>query len=562
MKLIPKRNERSELVHFRMSAGKAWFHTPRLCRGTGSRLSDSGSRALPRGMIPFILLALIFIPALSAGADEADLVRFRNLLERSSFPENDETRRLLSDTVTAPAYPAVETLFKINRQLSDGRLVQFEVRKAVRDWYLIFRNQRGNEPRETYPLWGRGTWIIKKDLLTGSYIQAKIFLQDDENSFVRIFPMKDNRSRLDVHLYGRQLDDDVIIPVSFEELMLTPFARIAALTEHSVDWDMIFPDPDSYGYRNVEQLVNALAYYEESIEEVGDAAVNGAGLNVFIESGDLVLIGEATSGGGILEKGQTGLNCSGYVKWVADGLYSAWSGTPGSRHLDIDVLRQTTSRSNRNPWNESRSASGDDAREDMEALLRDPQFGLDWNRNLAWIVEETRLGRNLSADEKDALDTGKLIGIPYRRDLGYNLDDLASALYQLAAASPGAVYLAAVNSRFLPEPTESDPDPIPLHQYWHVSILAPWFDSGKNGTERGQFRVAVLDVGDVSESLLRDPRLIGEPRFPANIMSNATRYARLGRDDSGNALIPEVMFHLIRMDVPSDVQPSPLPEAR
>ncbi|MCD6342270.1 MAG: family 20 glycosylhydrolase, partial [Spirochaetaceae bacterium] len=51
---IPKRNERSELVHSRMSEGKAWFHTPRLCRGTGSRLSDSGSRALPWGMIPFI----------------------------------------------------------------------------------------------------------------------------------------------------------------------------------------------------------------------------------------------------------------------------------------------------------------------------------------------------------------------------------------------------------------------------------------------------------------------------------------------------------------------------
>ncbi len=506
-----------------------------------------------------VILMLFFISTLSTGADEANLVRFRNLLERSSFPENDETRRLLSDAITAQAYPAVETPFKINRQLSDGRLVQFEVRKTVQDWYLIFRNQRGNEPWETYPLWGRGTWIIKKDLLTGSYIQAKIFLQDDENSFIRIFPTRDNRSRLDVHLYGRQLDDDVIIPVSFEELMLTPFARITALTEHSVDWDVIFPNPDSYGYRKVEQLVNALTYYEESIVEVTDAAVNGAGLNVFIESGDSVLIGEATSDGGTLEKGQTGLNCSGYVKWVADGLYSAWAGTPGSRHLDIDVLLKSTFRSNRNPWSESRSASGEDARKDMEALLRDPRFGLDWNRNLARIVEETRLGRNLTAEEMSALDTGKLIGIPFRRDMGYNLDDLASALYQLASARPGAVYLAAVNSRFLPEPTESDPDPIPLHQYWHVSILAPWFD---NGVERGRFRVAVLDVGDVSESLLQDPLRVDKPRFPANIMSNATRYARLGRDDSGNELTPEVMVHLIRVDVPSDFEPSPLPEAR
>ena len=48
--MIPKRIERNTLGYFRVSAGKAWFHTPRLCRGTGSRLSDSGSRALPWGM--------------------------------------------------------------------------------------------------------------------------------------------------------------------------------------------------------------------------------------------------------------------------------------------------------------------------------------------------------------------------------------------------------------------------------------------------------------------------------------------------------------------------------
>jgi|GEM_PF-754521 len=71
-RFIPKRNERSELVHSRMSAGKAWFHTPRLCRGTEqrvrianlrtrSRLSDSGSRALPWGMIPFINILFLLL---------------------------------------------------------------------------------------------------------------------------------------------------------------------------------------------------------------------------------------------------------------------------------------------------------------------------------------------------------------------------------------------------------------------------------------------------------------------------------------------------------------------
>ncbi len=137
--------------------------------------------------------------------------------------------------------------------------------------------------------------------------------------------MKDDRSRLDVHLYGRQLGDDVIIPVSFEELLLSPFARIASLTEHSVNWEMIFPNPDFHGYRNVENLVEALEPYDDFIIEIDDAAVNGAGLNVFIETGDIVPMGTPGSSGGTLEEGLTGLNCSGYVKWIAGG-GSIWPG--------------------------------------------------------------------------------------------------------------------------------------------------------------------------------------------------------------------------------------------
>jgi len=247
---------------------------------------------------------------------------------------------------------------------------------------------------------------------------------------------------------------------------------------------------------------------------------------------------------------------------VVDGIHAAWSGHPGSGHLDLDPLREPTGRSNRNPWNESRSATDVDARQELESLLRDPHFGLDWNRNLARIAESARLGRPLSVVETSALDTGELLGIPYRRDMGYDLDDLDTALYQLAAARPGAVYLAAVNSRFRPEPSDDDPNPLPLHQYWHVSILAPWFDDGANGGERGRFRVVVLDVGDVSESLLRRPGFSGEPRFPAAIRANAQRYAGLGRDDQGNALVPEVSIHLSRLDVPRDFEPVPLPDAR
>ena len=91
--------------------------------------TDSGAFARLAAAAAILLLALG--RAGIAGADEAELTEFRTLLETSGFPENDETRRLMSDSILAPAYPAVESPFRINRQLSDGRLVQFELRKAT-----------------------------------------------------------------------------------------------------------------------------------------------------------------------------------------------------------------------------------------------------------------------------------------------------------------------------------------------------------------------------------------------------------------------------------------------
>jgi len=511
------------------------------------------------GLFSILTVFILNTPILSA--DETRMVSSRKLLDNAAFPENDETRRLLFDTFALSSHEDTEAPFMLNKQVSDGRLVQFELRNALTNLYYIFRNQRGNVPHESYPLWGRGTWIIKKDILSGSLLQAKVFLQDDELSFIRLFPRGNNRSSLDVHLYGRQLSDDVIIPLPFEELILAPVARIVSLTERTVNWEMIFPNPDSRGYRYVENMVNQLSRYQSAITELADGAINGAGLNVLIETGKLIGVGEPTGNGGTLESGKTGLNCSGYVKWVVDGLYSAWSGHSGARYLNIDELRQPSFRGNRNPWSDSRSAASDETRKKLELLLRDPYFGLDWNRNLARIVEEARLGRTLSDEEIALLDTGELAGVSYSRDRGYNLDDIQSVLFQLASLRPGAIYLAAFNSRFVPEPTALDPNPIPLHQYWHVSILAPWFSDGAMGDERGRFHATVLDVGDVAETLLSDSQTGAKSRFIETMKANATRYARLGRDKQGLTLVPEVMVHLTRIDVAPDFVPSPLAEA-
>ncbi len=483
-------------------------------------------------------------------ADEGRLTTVREMLDVSAFPENQESRRLFSDLIHATAFPDTEPPFRMFRQRTDDRLVQFELRKGMREWYLIFRSQRGKEPWERYPLWGRGTWIIKKDLFSGKFIQAKVFLQDGEESFIRIFPHGNHRSRLDIHLFGRQLGDDVVLPAPFEKLILKSFAYIVSLTEQSFDWSLIFPDPLQIGYRKIETFVRKMQPFGERIIEIDDAGIDGGGRNVFIES-------ERELPSGLVPSGSAGLNCSGYVKWIADGVHSAWKGTPGRSYLDMKPLIEPTERLTWNDWSESRFAVNPEIRSQSDSM-RDPYFGLDWNRNLAYLVESARIRRNLTAEEKRALDSGKLYGIPYTQDAGYRLEDLSSALYQLAILYPGTIYLAAVNSRFVSE--ESDSPPLPLHQYWHVLALAPWFDDGEGG-EIGSLRVAVLDTGDVSETLLRKPGMRYEPSFLSKITALAAKYAKLGKDEEENPLVPEVMVHLVRMELPENFQPPPLPSA-
>lgn len=501
--------------------------------------------------IGLLLVVLYGGISLSVLADEVTLVPFRKMLTESGYLENGETRRQFYHLIVASTYPSEEQPFHLYRQRSDGRLVQFELRKGIREWYLIFRNQRGFEPYETFPLWGRGTWILKKNLFTGDLIQAKIFLQDNQDSFIRLFPHGKERSRLDVHLYGKKLNDDVIIPLPFSELMRVSLAKIVEMTEQTIRWKSIIPNPHSREYRKVESFVKKLDFYSEQIIEIDDAAIDGGGLNVFIET-------QKAIPSDMVSPNSVGMNCSGYIKWVADSIFSSWGSSTGRQYSEIDSLRQPTERTNNNAWNDFHSVLEQDARNNLDRLVRDPYFGLDWTRNLAWLLESARMKMELSKEQKQELSTGNIKGIPYQKNMGYPLEDLVPVLYQLAIKYPGAVYFAAINSRFRPEASVGEPEPLSLHQYWHVLILAPWFESGIQNDRMGHFRIGVLDTGGVELTLLSPAD--SEKKFPflQKYWKKATEYAKLGKGEDGEPIVPEVMVHLVRVMIPPEFQPLPL----
>ncbi len=373
------------------------------------------------------------------------------MLEKASYFENYEVRQKLSDTIFAPFLTVLNTPKKIYKQSGTEVPVKFEVRKTAEHFYMLFLN----EYNYSFPVWGRGSYIIKRDILSGNFIQVKIFLQNDEGSYLRLFPVG-NRTRMDVYLFGSRIYESILIPVDFKRILVSPFSILLNLTEDSIDWNSLFTDVSWPEWDMIENMVNDIRPHLENISEVDDGAQNRFGDFVFIESEtrqhDLI-----------------GLNCSGFTKWIGDGIYSAYPGAVDlyGPYMDLESLKieHRDENENDNPWNNN-------------YLDRDPYFGLDWIRNIASQLYEKRTG--IQSELRD-FDVNETPYFNYVEDIGYSIDDLSAVLYLQAVRNPGSFYLGAIN-------TEYGTAPI-LRQYRHVAAFFPWF------SDDGDFHISVMDTG-------------------------------------------------------------------
>lgn len=174
------------------------------------------------------------------------------------------------------------------------------------------------------------------------------------------------------------------------------------------------------------------------------------------ENGNLVLIESL-----VLQDQQPGFNCSGFAKWIVDGLSMGLYGT----YLPIEPLKMKHLDLRGHRWS--------DPLEDA----RDPYFGLDWTRNLATTMLSAREGgRSVHPEEADVRSVPF---VRYVEDIGYPVNRLAQIMYLLAVREPGNIYIASLNREF-----GSDP---PLNQHVHVAVLFPYFDS------KGRFFVDVME---------------------------------------------------------------------
>jgi len=313
-------------------------------------------------------------------------------------------------------------------------------------------------------LYGQGAWIIKRSLSDGSFVQAKVFLRNDPNTFLRLYPFGE-RSKLDLVIYRGVVRHEVILPVPFKKLLESPLKDIIAWTKDSVDWDLLSPVTGLYD--TTRFLVGAIRERIPGLRYEDDGVLD--------ESGHPALIA-----GGAPKSGP-GLNCSGFAKWVIDGLLKPITG----KWLAVEPLKER--------HEDLRGSSFTQSYE----KIRDPFFGLDWSWNLGKAMADALYPHRknsvldnevqmppfalLDHGSSDPANGGQLYeAYPANFEIdGYRVDGLRPLLYILAIREPGSFYIASFNRRM--------GENLSLRQYFHEALLFPYFET------TGEFHVAVFE---------------------------------------------------------------------
>jgi hypothetical protein len=275
---------------------------------------------------------------------------------------------------------------------------------------------------------------------------------------------------MDVVLYDAFIVRSLPMPVSLERLYTMQINDVLNLAGDKFPRRYFEPNPADY--RNQRQFVSNVRALLPNLNFTDDGAIDQTGRYVYIRTG-------------IEQNEPVGLNCSGFTKWLIDGILKPVTG----ERLAIPPLKE--------PFGD-RGSSFTDVWEE----LRDPFFGLDWIRNLA-----SQAGTKLLSPAFGSLEeievrhepfsqlisrSGRNIAIQsypgFLENAGYGVEGLLPLLYTLAIDEPGRFYLAAVNNEAGPPTTEQNPRGRPrMRQYFHVAALVPYFN------ENGVFQVAVFE---------------------------------------------------------------------
>jgi hypothetical protein len=346
---------------------------------------------------------------------------------------------------------------------------------------VLAREQNG-----AYSGWGQGSWVLirrRDNNPAGSRI--RVFLRSDYNTYVQFRPFNDEKCLMDVVIYDAYVARAVPLPVPFERLFVLPLEETLGLAGNKFPRRYFDPEPPSY--RDSRAFIAAVRARLPGLTYTDDGAIDENGNYVFINTLQAQNVSQDRA-----VQAQGGLNCSGFAKWVVDGILR-----PHTRErLPIAPLKK--------PFGE-RGNSFTEAWEE----LRDPFFGLDWCRNLASLagtalrspafgsleeieVRDWPFSQVIQRTaERQAGGSPRISYSGFLKNAGFGFEGLHPLLYTLAIDEPCRIYLAAVNKEISAPVTHDNPRGLPIiRQYFHIAVLVPYF------TEQGVFQVAVFESAE------------------------------------------------------------------
>jgi hypothetical protein len=267
----------------------------------------------------------------------------------------------------------------------------------------------------------------------------------------------------DLIIFGEYAVRGVEAGVPFERLYTASFSDLRKWTP-SIPW-YYAALPESR-FEGVRQMIGVIRDNQKRFSSVPNAAYDENGEPVDILSGKKRASNPAGSAGGALE-----FSDAGFVKWIIDGLISAFSETGTSL---LPLVAQTVSYKTGNS-------------QDVLGRQYNLSFALDWTRNLAAAIlsvksKKTYSGINSGVDvtvEPFALSAKTT----YTKNSGYPAEGLLPVLYTLTATDPDMFYLAAVRQTDL----ASSPE---VHFFSKCAVIFPYFD------DRGKFYASVFENGN------------------------------------------------------------------
>jgi len=432
----------------------------------------------------------------------------------SRIVDDSALRTSVKDTWLIETPSRVLPKARLMNTLPGGGRVELRVEATKDEFMVIFarelKNSNGNGgAASSFPGWAQGSWILTRRRDNGAAERIRIFLRSDPYMYIQFRPFSADKCQMDVVLYEAYIVRSLTLPVTLERLYTMQLGDVLKLAGDQFPRRYFEPKPDDY--RLQRQFISKVREQIKGLEFADDGAIDQRGNYVYINTG-------------LEQRGQPGLNCSGFAKWLVDGILRPVTG----ERLELSPLKE--------PYG-TRGSSFTDIWEKQ----RDPFFGLDWIRNLAstaWSKLLSPAFGNLDEIEvrtdlfsymtlRDPKNNKTEYSYPgFLTDAGYGVEGLLPLLYTLAIDEPGKFYLAAVNNEIGPPSTETNPQGKPrMRQYFHIAAFVPYF------SESGIFHVAVFEsAAETSIQAFRNrypliPRTIdGEKRlFPNGHYVNLVR---------------------------------------